>query len=112
MVALTGSGKKDDILCILCNKFIPSKEVNFIKICKDCKPIAENRYMKNFCESCNYNKCKKALDIHHVDRNHSNNEFYNLMVLCSNCHREEHANDGKMSFKKIYGELKDKRNVT
>ncbi len=59
------------------------------------------------CERCGYDKCIGALDFHHVDE--SQKEFgiaalsnYNIeilkqeltkcILLCSNCHREEHFN--------------------
>ena len=113
MVACNFSSNKSRIklFCVLCGKLFLEKEMNMLKICSVCKPLAENRYLKLFCEKCKYDKCRKALDIHHVDRNHNNNKFSNLMVLCANCHREEHAGDNDFSFKKVYDELKDKRNV-
>lgn len=41
------------------------------------------------CERCGYNKVE-ILNVHHRDKNHSNNEFSNLELLCPNCHDEEH----------------------
>ena len=31
------------------------------------------------------------LDIHHKDQDHTNNEFNNLVCLCSQCHNELHT---------------------
>jgi 5-methylcytosine-specific restriction endonuclease McrA len=31
------------------------------------------------------------LDVHHRDGDHANNNEQNLMTLCANCHRLEHA---------------------
>jgi 5-methylcytosine-specific restriction endonuclease McrA len=48
------------------------------------------------CERCGYNKCLSALQVHHLDKNRSNNRLENLMVLCANCHCEVHHNDRQM----------------
>lgn len=39
------------------------------------------------CQCCGY---KEVLDLHHKDQNHHNNEPYNLVVLCPNCHARVH----------------------
>lgn len=41
------------------------------------------------CCRCGYENAE-ALEVHHKDRNRSNNEIDNLEVLCCNCHRLEH----------------------
>ncbi len=41
------------------------------------------------CERCGYSKYE-ILQIHHKDKNHSNNELNNLELICPNCHYEEH----------------------
>jgi len=41
------------------------------------------------CERCGYSKIE-ILHVHHRDRNHKNNEFSNLELICPNCHYEEH----------------------
>lgn len=41
------------------------------------------------CQRCGYNKYE-ILQVHHKDRNHSNNELSNLELICPNCHYEEH----------------------
>jgi len=40
------------------------------------------------CERC---ESKVGIEIHHIDRNPTNNKIENLEVLCKYCHREEHA---------------------
>lgn len=39
------------------------------------------------CENCGYNKYEEVLDVHHIDSDHKNFKFSNLIVLCANCHR-------------------------
>ena len=39
------------------------------------------------CEACGYSE---VLDLHHIDNNHSNNNFDNHSVLCPNCHAKIH----------------------
>lgn len=58
--------------------------------------IAFTAYGKK-CNRCDYNKHPEILEVHHIDRNRSNNTETNLEVLCPNCHNEEHflAKDGR-----------------
>lgn len=41
------------------------------------------------CSRCNYNKFE-ILQVHHKDRDRSNNSLNNLELICPNCHCEEH----------------------
>lgn len=41
------------------------------------------------CERCGYSKLE-ILQVHHRDRNRSNNRLSNLELVCPNCHYEEH----------------------
>lgn len=41
------------------------------------------------CERCGYSK-PEILQVHHKDRNRTNNDFVNLELICPNCHYEEH----------------------
>jgi len=43
----------------------------------------------NVCMICGFNK-EYAIEIHHIDKNRSNNDIKNLAVLCSNCHSGVH----------------------
>jgi len=46
------------------------------------------RYRKDACERCG---SKKLLCLHHIDRNHMNNETNdNYETLCRSCHAKEH----------------------
>jgi hypothetical protein len=41
------------------------------------------------CELCKYNKYE-ILQVHHKDRNRNHNNLENLLLICPNCHYEEH----------------------
>lgn len=41
------------------------------------------------CQRCGYNRYE-ILQVHHKDKNHTNNELDNLELICPNCHYEEH----------------------
>lgn len=43
----------------------------------------------NKCEKCGYTKVE-ILQVHHKDRDRSNNNLENLELICPNCHYEEH----------------------
>jgi len=42
------------------------------------------------CYLCGYDTYKEVLEVHHIDKDRNNNKLDNLVVLCSNCHKEEH----------------------
>jgi hypothetical protein len=41
------------------------------------------------CERCNFS-IVQVLQVHHTDKNRSNNALENLQILCPNCHASEH----------------------
>ena len=45
---------------------------------------------KKQCRTCG---AKIRILIHHIDKNHKNNELGNMMVLCRACHMDIHRND-------------------
>lgn len=45
------------------------------------------------CEICDYSEKVYCLDIHHLDKNPTNNKVENLVVLCCMCHRKLHKGD-------------------
>ncbi len=88
-------------ICRICNEE-KRKEQTFLKQ----KLIFQMH--GNTCKVCGYNKCKEALELHHVipstkeytvshlTRNFSSIdklkvELEKCIMLCSNCHRELHA---------------------
>lgn len=65
--------------------------------------------MGGCCQICSYNRCHKALELHHIDATQKEKSFSQLMarptaiagwfeefkkciLLCANCHREIHEN--------------------
>lgn len=48
------------------------------------------------CNKCGYNEYPQILQVHHIDRDRTNNILTNLEVLCPNCHLVDHYlnNDG------------------
>jgi len=55
------------------------------------------------CQICGYEKIKEILEMHHKDRNRYNNKKDNLILLCPNCHSEEHYNKKDGQFKNNLG---------
>ena len=54
----------------------------------------------NIKKICNICKTDKKIDIHHIDGNHKNNDFSNLVYLCAKCHqtlmhKKDRDNKGK-----------------
>lgn len=56
---------------------------------RDYRKLALNNLL-NKCGRCGYNKHKEVLEVHHKDRDRSNNKLENLEILCPTCHRENH----------------------
>lgn len=51
------------------------------------------------CNRCSYSKVSEVLEVHHKNRNRSDNSLENLEILCPTCHEEEHymTKSGKWS---------------
>lgn len=55
--------------------------------------------MKNKCAVCGSEHQRgKKFAINHKDRDFSNNEDYNLEVLCAKCHGRQHQMEMKIAF--------------
>ena len=97
-----GQGRKSNTLC---------------KSCHNKQTIERGRknkalyieYKGGKCEHCGYNKCNEALEFHHIDPSIKDPTFQSMrywsiekakieldkcLLLCSNCHREEHVKMG------------------
>ena len=55
------------------------------------------KYIKSSCEICG---ATKDLEVHHKDKNHSNNNPNNLITVCSSCHQQIHH----QSLTSLYGD--------
>lgn len=53
------------------------------------------------CMSCGYDKYQSVLQVHHKDRDRTNNVLENLEVLCPTCHTEHHYLEGTGLYNKI-----------
>jgi predicted HNH restriction endonuclease len=92
-------------LCLNCNKNLQKRGksklgfIRYVSLCSQCckKKYGENHYSdkkSHICERCGFipaHRCQ--LDVHHKDRNRSNNDISNLETLCANCHRLEHQKE-------------------
>lgn len=106
--------------CLTCGSLIKSTRKYCSRECMKKKPVTQKNYisyadLKQFCleykgskcSKCGYSKCKSALCFHHVDsttkkytisslcaRHSISNdlleELDKCILLCANCHAEEH----------------------
>ena len=58
------------------------------------------------CQICGYSKVIEILELHHIDRNDRNNHISNLMLLCPNCHSEDHFKGKDGQFASNFGKNK------
>lgn len=81
--------------CILKNNVVNRKKIKQKAV----------EYLGGECVRCGYNKCLGALDFHHLDPKEKDIDYHNFktkfdeklkkeldkcILLCANCHREEH----------------------
>jgi hypothetical protein len=99
--------------CRLCNKVLsfpsPGRKycIECVKIVKKQDNIKRRQWiiqkrqeykLKHGCSRCGYNKCAASLDFHHIDpktKKHRvwlpyGEEFEKCVLICKNCHYEEH----------------------
>ena len=106
--------------CLICGeKFSPkTKSANKRKLCYNCVPdgevITRGKYIELIkrkiydgkCIRCGYDKCISALEFHHINPKNKDTivssdsitiekaieESKKCILICSNCHKEFHAN--------------------
>lgn len=106
--------------CLICgNKFSPlTQSANKRKACYNCIPDGETLTRGKYidlikrkmyggrCIRCGYDKCTQALEFHHLDPTQKDTiissdsitmekaieESKKCILICSNCHKEFHAN--------------------
>jgi hypothetical protein len=61
------------------------------------------------CELCKYSD-KRALQLHHKDKNRKNNTRNNLILLCANCHCIEHYKDKSGIYSNLIYDKYEKEN--
>lgn len=49
------------------------------------------------CQCCYSSYSTEALDVHHIDRDISNNDLENLVTVCKGCHKGIHGKSSKMN---------------
>lgn len=112
-----------ELNCLSCGEKSPDKFFGAQKSrCRTCqsKLNEQNRvqrrlegisYLGGKCAYCGYDKCRAALEFHHLDPDEkdpvgldparSKKKFFEeldkCILLCSNCHREEHYKVGSES---------------
>lgn len=122
--------------CLICGEIFLTKRKEQTSCSKECRKVFRKKYLKNRnyeyenlinwrldikkkaveykggkCVVCDYNKCLRSLDFHHLDptqkefsiSKNKNRKFEDLKIeldkcilVCSNCHGEIHDNIIKM----------------
>lgn len=96
------------------NGYQPSGKKKYKSKCKNCQSIQDDSRKEAIilqvvgeysCKICGYNKCKQALEFHHIDPTKKEYRIANLIthkedtiikelekcvLVCANCHREIH----------------------
>jgi hypothetical protein len=65
-----------------------SSDTHYRRIRKTLKP--------DICEHCGTTNARMAT--HHIDKDHTNNNIENILVLCNSCHTKLHNHQGDLRF--------------
>lgn len=52
----------------------------------------------NNCQMCNCDMSQKRKEIHHIDGDHGNQDWENLIMVCASCHKKEHYKMGRTKY--------------
>jgi len=99
-----GSGGSNRIFCYECMPFNSDRRIRKKQRDKLLKQYSDRLKLKRGCDRCGYNRCAEALEWHHPgvskEGDPANLLHYGLdrylleidecILLCANCHREEH----------------------
>lgn len=83
--------KKSKTGDLFCSHSCSAKKTNITRsLYKSAYRSKAFRELPNHCEICGYNKLINILQVHHKDRDRTNNDINNLQILCPTCHHENH----------------------
>jgi hypothetical protein len=106
--------------CTKCHlKFIAGTTSKYCRSCRTEDLVSkEAKYTKNkrdkILKSIKQDKCffcgmGEKLEIHHIDKDRSNNDKKNLLLLCGKCHKKLHGRVYNPLFKRVFKVLADER---
>lgn len=95
-ISLANSGEKNGMF----------RENSFMNICR--KIRKRDNYVCLLCGLHQEKNNNKSLDVHHIDYNHSNNIFQNMISLCHSCHAKTNKSKRDFWIKHFHSILSEK----